>query len=88
MADYIRQGGKSRGSFLVTDAQGDKEVCRIRFSLDEVAGNGRIQEVSLTEENCICSYRPVRSIPEADTWFEKVWGDYRKKYNSCDSSVI
>ncbi len=88
MADYIGQGGKSRGSFLVTDEEGDQEQCGLRFSLDQKVNDQVIQEVLLQDGSCVFDYRPVRPIPKAETWFEKVWGNYKKIYNSCDSDVI
>ncbi len=84
--EYIKNGGRSRGSYLVRDREGilpieglSEEFC---FSLD----SGEMQyktcevELSISGENikCICEWKPVRPIPTEDNWFENVWNDYRQ----------
>ncbi|MDR2419267.1 MAG: FAD-binding protein [Treponema sp.] len=78
---YIEQGGKSRGSYLILDALNadiprapeldatfHDKVLRSRY--DPVSGAALIDA------------RPVRPIPDADTWFERVWHDYTAGYGS------
>jgi hypothetical protein len=72
---YMEQGGKSRGSYLILDALNTSiprvpeldtafhdKVLRSRYDPDSGAA--------------LISARPVRPIPDADTWFERVWHDY------------
>lgn len=77
---YVSDGGRSRGSYLVTKDSFPEiisgsirklELCnyrrRIERSIIEVAYRNNIVEYNIT---------PVRKIPEQDLWFEKVWRDY------------
>lgn len=80
IADYIAQGGKSRGSYLIYDPNGLKPLDTLdegfRFSLDEGAFSEKIQEVLYTSEGCRFLWRARRPIPEETEWFETVWRDY------------
>ncbi len=83
IVDYIRQGGKSRGSYLIADPQGQLPAEGLeenfRFSVsDDAFLLDRIQEVSYENGSCSVHWRPVRPIPKEDSWFENVWADYRK----------
>lgn len=79
--DYMQQGGKSRGSYLIWDANGEKPLAelpeRFRYSLDGEDHTAVIQEMQWTPEGCVSNWRPVRPIPTPDTWFENVWRAYR-----------
>lgn len=79
--DYIRQGGGSRGSYLVCDPAGEKPLDSLpecfRFSLADPALAEQIQEVEYTAGECQFSWRARRAIPEMTEWFETVWQDYR-----------
>lgn len=79
--DYIRQGGKSRSSYLILDEKGEKPLESLpelfRFTLDGGAHDGVIQEILYGEDCCTCTWRPVRPLPQPDTWFENVWRDCR-----------
>jgi len=84
--EYIKNGGKSRGSYLVRDASGDVPVDALGedfvFSLDKGEFDDKICEIELVnsdgEYSCITEWKPVRPIPKAETWFENVWNDYMK----------
>lgn len=80
--DYIRKGGPSRGSYLIFRAAGDKPLEKLpeifRFSLADNGFGERIQEICYTPDGCETFWRPVRPIPPEDSWFEKVWRDYRE----------
>lgn len=82
IANYIEKGGKSRGSYLVYDSNGELPFLGLpeifRFSLDEGRFSKTIQEVIYNEEECYFDWIPVRPIPKGDDWFENVWNDYRK----------
>ncbi len=80
--DYIEQGGGSRGSYLIYAQDGRKPLETLpevfRFKEDEDRNAEMIQEVEFSENGCICEWRKIRPIPEDDSWFEKVWRDYRE----------
>ncbi|MCL2811872.1 MAG: FAD-binding protein [Clostridia bacterium] len=66
MADYVTQGGKSRGSALYTgNTLDDGKLC------------GQVQEVLYT----VCTWRKVRPIPKDDDFFENVWREFRRQEN-------
>jgi len=79
--DYIEKGGKSRGSYLIVDRNGDINIeafkGKIKFTLDDGKLKDLIQETEYKDKNIKCSWRPVNPIPKEDNWFEKVWYDYR-----------
>ncbi|NLA84069.1 MAG: FAD-binding protein [Clostridiales bacterium] len=80
--DYIQQGGKSRGSYLITDMNGQLPAEGLEdiflYSLD-VSGefSNKIQEVSYNNGHCKIIWRRVRPIPDKVDWFENVWAEYR-----------
>lgn len=81
--DYIRQGGTSRGSYLIYDEAGVKPLESLpdlfRFSIEDKGLGEKIQEVSYQDGAVACHWRFVHPIPEEDGWFEKVWRDYREE---------
>lgn len=79
--DYIQQGGKSRGSYLVYDSEGQLPLEHLpeqfRFSL--ALGKDfqdKIQRVYFNKNRCVFTWDPVKPIPKQDDWFEAVWNDY------------
>lgn len=82
IGDYIRRGGASRGSYLIYDPKGAKPLSclpeQFTFSLEDNGMSEQIQEVEYRPDGCRCFLRPVRPIPEEDSWFEKVWRDWRE----------
>lgn len=82
IGDYIRQGGTSRGSYLIYDPDGAKPLEELpeqfRFSLEEKGLGSRIQEIAYEGGACRCTWRPVRPMPEEDNWFEAVWRNWRE----------
>lgn len=82
IADYIRRGGTSRGSYLIYDPDGtkpmDKLPDRFCFSLEDKGLSMQIQEIEYRDGQCSCFWRPIRPIPEEDSWFEKVWRNWRE----------
>jgi succinate dehydrogenase/fumarate reductase flavoprotein subunit len=83
IGEYLRQGGASRGSYLVLSSRGDHSCGTIgrdwRFSLSTgVEREAReVLEISLDQELAIQKrWVPVRPIPNTDRWFENVWKDY------------
>jgi len=83
IADYIAKGGKSRGSYIVQDTDGELPQEKLsddfRFKLDETKHmNHLVQELLYKDGVCDCVWRNVRAIPKKDDWFENVWNLYRK----------
>ncbi len=80
MEDQIAQGGASRGSALVDDPAGEKELemLGLRYTLRE--DGDRIREVRFCPQSREVStwLRPVRPLPDPDPWFENVWREYRE----------
>jgi len=83
--EYIKQGGKSRGSYLISDGTPDVSVSAqqgIPAALDGDAFSGKLCEVSLNEvtTDCTFDWKPVRPIPTGyDDWFENVYNRYLEK---------
>ncbi len=81
MADYLRSGGKSRGSALyVVDngAKRDGELAELlSFEPDDESLAGWTQEVWLTDRGPYANWRKVRPIPAGDDFFENVWREFR-----------
>ena len=86
MLDYIAQGGKSRGSALYTDPDGEKPYSNLpdafTFVLDDGTRGELVQEVTLTEGGCSFEWRKIRPMPEDDDFFENVWRDFRENGNT------
>jgi succinate dehydrogenase/fumarate reductase flavoprotein subunit len=82
--EYLEKGGKSRGSYLVLDAEGEKpckelrEEWRFRLNEPDSFVNDNILELRY-EENCGVKKQwvNIRPIPDEDTWFENVWNEFR-----------
>ncbi len=85
MADYLRRGGKSRGSALYRDAAGSRPSDalpeRFTYRLDRGERGDTVQLARYGEEGCTYAWRPVRPIPQEDDFFENVWRDYRADGN-------
>ncbi len=83
--EYLAQGGRSRGSFLVLDPKGRGSAPALgdewRFSLagpDDSLGR-KILEISLDESGSVRKrWVDARPIPDSDAWFESVWADFRE----------
>lgn len=85
MVDYLRQGGKSRGSALYTDLSGRKPFAQLpdtfTFTVDDGSRGDLVQEASWKGGECTFRFRKVRPIPEDDDFFENVWRSYRETGN-------
>ena len=85
MVDYLRQGGKSRGSALYTDLSGRKPFAQLpdtfTFTVDDGSRGDLVQEASWKGGECTFQFRKVRPIPEDDDFFENVWRSYRETGN-------
>lgn len=80
VVSYIESGGKSRGSYLVHDPDGDIPADNLpeifRYSQDSGDFAEKIQVVVFKEGECSCEWEPVKPIPEEENWFENVWKDF------------
>lgn len=85
-AEYIKKGGKSRGSYLIRDNKGQLPLLGLpedfRYSPDNGGLRDVVCEVEFTLQagspQCRFNWNKVREIPEDDQWFENVWNSYRK----------
>lgn len=85
--EYMSKGGRSRGSYLVLDSNGEKPAPhmddRWKFSLagqDDFVSR-KILEISLDERWTIRkNWVDIRPIPSAEAWFETVWDDFRNDH--------
>ncbi|MBW1765550.1 MAG: FAD-binding protein [Deltaproteobacteria bacterium] len=85
IGEYLEKGGKSRGSYLVMDPQGEKPSEELsdewKFSLNEENAfvDEKILEICLDDNFDVKKqWVDVRPIPDEDTWFENVWNNYMK----------
>ena len=94
MEDYIREGGRSRGSAIYSDKNGGTVIRGLpslpegpeltelfRFSLEEAGQGSRIQEASYENGVCSFAWRDPRPIPDDDDFFENVWRAFRVNEN-------
>ena len=82
MLDYLKQGGKSRGSAMYIDPQGDGIPAlpeKYRFRLDGDEHARVVQEIRWTGSDCAVTWRGVRPMPPEDESFERVWKAYRQR---------
>jgi len=81
--NYIEEGGKSRGSFLVYDQFGKLPLPKLpeifRNSMCNESFKNKIQIVSYKDGNCVFNWEKVKAIPNDNQWFENVWFDFREK---------
>jgi succinate dehydrogenase/fumarate reductase flavoprotein subunit len=85
MVDYIDHGGRSRGSALYTDPNGQKPFADLpdtfTFALDNSETPPDLQEVRWENGALRFSWRRPRPIPQQDNFFENVWRTYRENQN-------
>ncbi|MTI60388.1 MAG: FAD-binding protein [Firmicutes bacterium] len=81
--DYIEKGGKSRGSYLVYDPEGELPLTGLaetfRFSISDGLLTDKIQRVLYNNSQCRFKWEEVKAIPQEDSWFENVWNKYMKQ---------
>jgi succinate dehydrogenase/fumarate reductase flavoprotein subunit len=85
IGEYLKKGGRSRGSYLVLDPDGEKpcqglkEGWRFRLNEEDSFVNKKILEIHLGEGlNVKKQWVDIRPIPREETWFENVWEEFRK----------
>lgn len=82
MLDYILHGGKSRGSALYSEENGNIHIDgldnRFTYSLEDEARPSEIQEARYMDGKTEFSRRMPNPIPKDDDFFENVWTRYRE----------
>ncbi len=81
MLDYTDRGGKSRGSAIYTDRNGEAPEGlpdAFRFQPDDGGLDGMTQVTRATGGQFACEWRAVRPLPEGGGFFENVWREYRE----------
>lgn len=84
MADYAHRGGRSRGSSLYTDREGEAPSgfdATFLFRVDDGRLDGEVQNVVFDRGEVRVTWRPVRPLPEGGGFFENVWRRYREDGN-------
>lgn len=92
MADYAQRYGKSRGSALYTNPEGqlpELSLCplpeQFRMIADDGSRAGLVQEALYHSAGNEISWRPVRPIPDrSDDFFENIWRSFREHQNITD----
>jgi hypothetical protein len=86
ICEYIEKGGRSRGSYLVSDEKGVKPLDKLpddfKFTLDDGALLKKACTVGMTikdgKPEFEVEWEDIRPIPGGDNWFENVWSAFRK----------
>lgn len=85
MIDYIEHGGKSRGSALYYDKDGQlpceglsRDFC---FKTDNQLLSRHTQELVCKDGGCMINWRKVRDIPQNNDAFETTWRTYMENRN-------
>ena len=76
--DYIAHGGKSRGSYLVTERSVDELIAEGRDIETDEEHFSQVQTALYSGGVMKFAFSPVRPIPERELWFENVYNEYRK----------
>ena len=82
MTDYVRHGGKSRGSALYVTPDGTEcpeGLPDYPFFLSMGELRDMVQEISLENGETGCFWRPVRPLPDAGLFFETEWKAFRER---------
>ncbi|MDR1971147.1 MAG: FAD-binding protein [Treponema sp.] len=75
---YLDSGGLSRGSCAVIDDSDIRAQAERGFAPDKAHHDQVLISYFDPKTKTVRSFfRPVRPLPDAETWFEKVWADYR-----------
>ncbi len=82
---YLDAGGRSRGSALVLDPDGElpcaglEDAWRFKRNEADTAVDREILEAWLDAENRVnVRWVPVRPLPQDEGWFEQMWREYRE----------
>jgi len=76
---FTKNGGKSRGSYLVLDSIKNIKDYLKGAEIDTQFRDKVLSTAFMPDQGHVASiFRQVRPIPESDTWFEQVWYEYRE----------
>ncbi len=82
---YMREGGQSRGSFLLLEKNGTEDLKILdsawRYSLvgdDTPYGEDILELYCRDEKGILFDWIDPRPIPEENNWFETTWKEYRE----------
>lgn len=82
--EYIRQGGQSRGSYLISAPTGVLPAAGLadsfRYCLADEKLFNCVCETSISAADdwqCRFAWQPVRPVPREQYWFETLWAAYR-----------
>lgn len=84
LLDFAKTVKKSRGSALYYQKNGELRKGldeTFRFIPDDGKSKDKVQEVYYTNNNFKVKWRPVRLLPNEDSFFENVWRNYRINKN-------
>ncbi len=84
MVDYSNVAADTRGSSLYYDKNGSLREGldeKFRFREENPVNRDKVQEVWMEDGYWKTQWRPVRSIPADDDFFENVWKSYRENQN-------
>jgi len=84
--EFIDNGGRSRGSYLVSDEKGIKPLEKLSDDFKFTLDSGKLLKKACVTEfinnnnkiGCKFEWEDIRQIPTEDNWFENVWSAYRK----------
>ncbi|MHB9131266.1 MAG: FAD-binding protein [Armatimonadota bacterium] len=81
--EYLKQGGVSRGSYMVMDPNGilpcESLSDEFRFVMGEDKLREKVCEAVLQEDGSVqLTWVDRRPIPVDDGWYENIWADYRE----------
>lgn len=76
--NYIEHGGKSRGSYLITEKSIEELLASGNDIETDTEHFSSVQTAHYSEDAVIFDFSSVRPIPERELWFENVYNEYRK----------
>lgn len=79
---YLKNGGGSRGSYMVMDSQGtpvlEGALQEWRYKLENESLRSKMLEAVYEKGRFACEFTERRPLPTEDFWFENVWNDFVK----------
>ncbi|MGE4585177.1 MAG: FAD-binding protein [Sphaerochaeta sp.] len=83
IAQYLKRGGGSRGSYLVLDHEGRPShplLPDYRMKAENLSLRSVVQVISFDDsQHLVDRFDPCRPVPTESFWFERVWKEYREQ---------
>ena len=80
IASYIEDGGRSRGSYIISDPDGQLPSHELpemfRVSLEGDNNPNRVQVAAFDNGECRIEWEAARPIPKENQWFETIWNAF------------